>query len=400
MLKRMTFLIFALALLIGMGVTANALAGDTTGSMVYRWEGMNNLDQSSDMDDAAGFGQLRSRVSFGGDVNGNASYMFTVENYQIFGDPAADANSIYQATFTMADFLFEDFDVTIGRMPMSYGRERVVGVDDWQLNRNITFEGCHDRYSFDSGWLDFFKFKMVETFGGKYDDGVGDTDLMGLYMHYDANEDFFFEPYVMLMTTENWADPDIDNDRMMVFGALFDYVHEGIHFYGEAVMQSGTSYLPAEMDQSGLGYYAGLFYNFDSAVNPYIGFEYNFASGDDVTTAEDEDFRALFGSTSEFLGLMNEVAWCDIVALRFAGGFTPTENLDVSVDFYVFNSAEEVGGQDAIGNEIDVKFDYMLNGDVDLEGGFGMFTADENGDMYVTPGDPTYFAWAGASLDF
>ncbi|MBC8424858.1 hypothetical protein H8E07_12110, partial [bacterium] len=63
-------------------------------------------------------------------------------------------------------------------------------------------------------------------------------------------------------------------------------------------------------------------------------------------------------------------------------------------------SAEEVGGRDAIGNEIDVKFDYMLNGDVDLEGGFGMFTADENGDMYVTPGDPTYFAWAGASLDF
>jgi len=401
MLKRVAFLTFALALLIGMGVTANALAGDTSGSMVYRSEGTYNADQNSDIDDANDFGQMRSRVSFGGDVNGNASYMLTVENYQIFGDPATDANSIYQATFTMADFLFEDFDVTIGRMPVSYGRERVVGVDDWNLVRNITFEGCHHRYSFESGWLDFFNFKLVETFGGKYVVGVGDTDLMGLYMHYDASEDFFFEPYAIIGITENWADPDIDNDRMMVFGALFDYVHEGIHFYGEAVVQSGTTYLPAEMDQSGLGYYAGLFYDFDSSVQPYIGFEYNFASGDDVTTGdENEGFNALFGSTSDFLGIMNMVDWCDITALRFAGGFTPIENLDVSVDFFVFNLAEEVGGQDAIGNEIDIKLDYTLNGDVDLEAGCGMFSADENGAMYMPPGDSTYFAWAGARLDF
>jgi hypothetical protein len=400
MFKRIAFLTFALALLIGMGVTANALAGDTSGSMVYRWQGMNNNDQSSDMDDAMSAGNMRSRGTFMGDVNGNASYVLTVENYQIFGDPAADGNSIYQATFTMADFLFEDFDVTVGRMPVAYGRERIVGVEDWDLATNITFEGCHGRYGFDSGWFDAFGFKLVETFGGKYFTGGGDTNLMGLYLHYDASEDFFFEPYVIVSTTENWADPDINNDRLMVFGSLFDYVHAGIHFYGEVVVQSGTTYVPAEMDQSGLGYYAGLFYDFDSTVEPYIGFEYNFASGDDLTTAENEEFNHLFGSTSEFLGIMNMVQWCDITALRFAGGFTPTPGLDVSADFFVFTLAEQIAGEDAVGNEIDIKLDYALNDDVDLEGGVGMFSYDEKSGDFVDPGDSVYFAWAGARLDF
>ncbi len=406
MIKRIAFLTFALALLIGMGVTANALASDTTGEMWYRWQGMNNADQNSDTDDAEAMSHMRSRVSFGGDVNGNASYKLTVENYQVFGAPAMEANSIHQATFSMADFLFEDFDVTIGRMPVAYGRERVVGVEDWDLARNIVFEGVHGRYGFEDGWLDYFNFKLVETFGGKYLTGDGDTDLMGLYMHYDASEDFFFEPYAIVYTAENWADPDYDNDRMFVFGGLFDYVHQGIHFYGEMVVQSGTFFSTApakdvaEMDLSAYAYYVGLFYDFDSPVQPYIGFEYNYASGDDPTTAEDECFGPLFGSTRTYLGLMNSVGWTDIAALRFAGGFMPTEGLDVSVDFYVFNMAESVGGEDAIGNEINVALDYELNGDVDLEGGFGMFSADEASAMYMDPGDSTYFAWAGARVGF
>jgi len=409
MLRRIAYLIFALALLIGMGMPANTLASDTTGNMAYRWQGMKNMDQNSDIDDAQGAGHMRSRVTFSGDVNQDASYNLTVENYQIFGDADPDVNSIYQATFTMHDFLFEDFDVTLGRMPMAYGRERLIGVEDWDLSTNILFEGVHGRYGFDDGWLDYFNFKLVETFGGKYTApvGMGDTDIMGLYLHYDASPDFFFEPYVMFLNTENWSTGEIDDDGTFVFGGLFDYIHEGIHFYGEVVAQAGTSHYDhdtmteRELDMSGLGYYAGLFYDFESEVEPFIGFEYNYASGDDISTADkDEGFDAPFGSASEFLGIMNVVDWCDLTALRFAGGFTPTEGLDVTVDFFLFTLGEDNGGEDAVGNEIDVKLDYDLNADVDLEAGFGMFTYDEQSTMYVDPGDSEYFAWAGARLDF
>lgn len=406
MLRRIAFLMFSLALLIGMGVTANALAGDATGEMVYRWQGWNNLNQDSGADDGQGAGHMRSRAAFAGAVGENALYNLTVENYHVFGDPAPDANSIYTAVFTMKDFLFEDFDASIGRFPVAYGRERVIGMEDWDLETNIVFEGVHGRYGFESGWLDYFNFKLIETFGGKYTSGIGDTDIMGLYMHYDASPTFFFEPYLMIVTTENWADPDIDNDRNNIFGGLFDYVHEGIHFYGEVVTQSGTCYKSEDKDvieekKSGLGYYAGLFYDFDSEVQPYIGFEYNYASGDDPATDKDESFGELFGSNSDFLGIMKDyVDWSDLTALRFAGGFTPFAGLDVSVDFFLFTLAEAIDGKDAIGNEFDIMFDYMLNDDVDIEAGLGMFTYDIDNSFFIDPGHSIYFAWAGAKLVF
>lgn len=400
MLKRLLILVAALAVLIGVGLAASAQASDFTGSMWYRWEGWDNADQDGDADDAEASARLRSRIAFAGDVNENADYNLTVENFRVFGDPASDVNSIYQATFTMRDFLVADLDVTLGRMPVAYGRERVIGVEDWDLATNILFDGAHGRYSFESGWLDYFNFKLQETYGSKYASGSGDDNITGLYMHYDASEKFWFEPYAMMMTHENWADPDIDNDRTMMFGGLVDYVRNGLHFYGEAVVQTGTTYLPAERDLSALGWYTGLFYDFDSTVEPYIGFEYNFASGDDATTPENEAFNSPYGSQSEFLGIMNEQGWRNVTAMRFAGGFTPIENLDVAADFFLFTEAEDTGADDAIGSELDIKLNYMLNADVDLEGGLGMFTYEDAADLYVAPGDALYFVWAGARLYF
>ena len=140
--------------------------------------------------------------------------------------PPASVNSVYQATFTMRNFLVADLDVTLGRMPVAYGRERVIGVEDWDLATNILFDGAHGRYNFESGWLDYFNFKLQETYDGKYASGSGDDNITGLYMHYDANENFWFEPYAMMMTHENWASPDLDNDRVMAFGGLVDYVQQ------------------------------------------------------------------------------------------------------------------------------------------------------------------------------
>lgn len=400
MLKRLLILVVVLAVLIGVGLAASAQAGDFTGSMWYRWEGMENVDQDGDADDASAFSHLRSRIAFAGDVNESADYNLTVENYRVIGDAASEANSVYQATFTMRDFLVADLDVTLGRMPVAYGRERVIGVEDWDLATNILFDGAHGRYNFESGWLDYFNFKLQETYAGKYGSGSGDDNISGLYMHYDANEKFWFEPYAMMLTHENWASPDLDNDRTMMFGGLVDYVSNGLHFYGEAVVQTGTTYLPAERDLSALGWYTGLFYDFDSTIEPYIGFEYNFASGDDAATPENEAFGSPYGSQSEYLGIMNVQGWNNVTAMRFAGGFTPIESLDVAADFFLFTEDVDTGADDAIGSELDIKLNYMLNADVDLEGGLGMFTYEDTADLYLAPGNAEYFVWAGAHLFF
>jgi len=411
MFKRLMILLAALALMVGIGAVTTAQATDVNGSMVFRWEGFDNTDLDSDADDAYGLSQLRTRVGFGGDVGDNAAYMLMIENYRVLGDVDSSTDELYQATFTVRNFLFDDYDVTFGRMPVAYGRERILGNEEWSLNpddRQI-FEGYSSRYSFENGWFDFFNFKMAETGFDRYDDGAGDESLTGFYMHYDVNESFWFEPYTMLSVVDNYdvaGAEDFDNDKVMGFGALADYMHNGLHFYGEATVLSGTDYTVGgdETDISALGWYAGLFYDFDSPAEPYIGFEYNFASGDEADSADEQGaFMSPYGSSRDYLGIMNLVEWSNIKAMRFAGGFMPVDGLDVGADFFVFDTEQEIADVDTrIGTELDITLDYVLNEDVDLHGGFGMFTYEE-GDVAVkdtSNNDAQLFGWMGASVNF
>ncbi len=406
MFKRLMLLVMTLALLVGMGVATAAKAGDGTlsGNMVYRWMGMNNYDQNSDIDDAVSESQLRTRIIYSGEVDDNVAYNVTVQNYRVLGDPN-DYNDIYQATFTVKDFLADDLDMTFGRMPVAFGRQRVVGVEDWDLATDILFDGVLGSYGFEQGWLDFFWFTLNETYGSKYSTHVGDQNLMGLYMHYDANENFWFEPYALAVITENWNDPDIDNDRMFMFGSLFDYHRSGFHFYGEGVFQTGTNYWEtkavASQDISAFGGYAGLFYDFDAQTEPFIGFEFNYASGTEAGETDMKTFASPFGSRSDYLGRMNIVDWSNVIAYRFAGGFTPTTDLDLTADFYLFQLAEDNGGESNIGTELDIQMNYMLNDNVDLEGGLGLFTYDDQAQFgYVDPGDSMILGWIGARAHF
>ena len=445
MLKQLMILVTALALMLGAGAVTSAQAGagaDIHGDMTYFWNGFNNFDQNTDVDDGEGYAEMLTAIHFGGKVNSSGSYMMTLENYRVFGDETINRNEVYQATFTVDDFLFNDFDLTFGRMPVAYGRERVVGTNSWELDPEVrmTFEGYHGRYNFEGGWLDHFNFKMNETRGSKYDTdlspaGIGDTDLMGFYMHYDATEDFWFEPYAILLTTENYQAPtDMNNDKMFTYGALVDYASDGIHFYAEATVQTGTEYhvveevkAISEIDTSALAWYAGLFYDFDSSAEPFIGFEYNFASGEDGATDEKDAYNSLAGSSRDYLGIMNIVAWDNVneegaglegvTAMRFAGGATLATDFDVTVDYLVFAKDQVAdGADDAIGTEIDIQFDYALNDDVSLEAGVGLFMFDKatavediEGDVlksevgglrYEEPGDSMMFAWFGATLAF
>jgi alginate export protein len=411
MFKRLMILLAALALMVGIGAVTTAQATDVNGSMVFRWEGFDNQDLDSDMDDAYGMSQLRTRVGFGGDVGDNAAFMLMIENYRVLGEEDSSIDELYQATFTVRDFLFDDYDVTFGRMPVAYGRERILGDEEWSMNpdERMIFEGYHSRYSFENGWFDFFNFKLNESHSDRYDGGMGDANLAGFYMHYDANESFWFEPYTLMTVTDNYdvaGAEDYDNDKTMTFGALVDYVHNGLHFYGEATVLSGTEYIVggAETDISALGWYGGLFYDFDSTAEPFIGFEYNFASGDEADSADEQGaFSSPYGSSRDYLGIMNLVEWSNVKAMRFAGGFMPVDGLDVGADFFVFDTEQEITDVDTrIGTELDITLDYMLNEDVDLHGGFGMFSFEEGdiADKDTASNDAQLFGWMGASVNF
>ncbi|MBT7311311.1 hypothetical protein HN843_06070, partial [bacterium] len=198
MFKRLMLLVGALAVLVGMGMmTTTAMADDITGDISYRWMGWDNEDYDSDLDDDYSFSAMRSRFGFAGVVGENASYDFILQNYTELGKDDDGINSLYKATFTLNNFFIDGFDMTFGRTPLSYGNERVFGVEDWMLNFDPTYDGCFGHYAFDGGWVDVVKVKNSEGF-----DSATDVTTHGFYMHYDAMENFFFEPYYLWTTFE------------------------------------------------------------------------------------------------------------------------------------------------------------------------------------------------------
>jgi hypothetical protein len=463
MMKRLMFLILSLAVLIGMGLaTSAAIAGEGIyGQMRWRWEGFKNYDFTSDANDAWGQNLLRSRIGYKTTIGEHGMFKMSVENTHILGGdwgyasydpfylygydkqgPSGYGEDIYlnEAVLGIKDFATEGLDLYGGRMHLSYGNQRIIGPDDWAMNHENRFDGFKSHYAFEDGWFDLLCLWLAEAGPYKWNTGDGDINLRGLYGHYDVNEQFYFEPYILWLAQNhndisNYPAPDtagLKTDNMMIFGALLDYMSDnGLHVYAEGTLESATihDFAPnPDIDWSALGFYGGVFYTVDNELEPFLGVEFNYASGtsaDDFTNDKIKTFVSPFGSFSNYMGRMNFVGWSNTASLRFSGGLTPTEGLDFKVDFYLFKLAKDedaayfnISGDmlyndnfvywpgqlnadgvfdKSVGTEIDIFLNYNVEEGVDVEAGLGMFSAGD----YFGPDanlDSVMFGWLGAQV--
>lgn len=466
MVKRLMFLILCLAMLVGMGLaTTAAIAGDGMyGEMRYRWEGFKNFDDwSSDNDDNFGFAHMRSRLGYSTEIGERGLFNMSVQNTRIMGfdgyqyymyksgEWMFNGNTVVlnEGYLGISDFLFDGFDVYGGRFALAYGRERVLGAEEWAFDKQHRFDGFKGHYMFEKGWFDLLCLKLNETFMDKYDQDPGDMDLRGVYAHFDAAEGMYIEPYILLMSQDNYQDynndeelVDLANDNYFTFGALFDYMSDsGLHFYAEGLVMSGTEHdargADYEWKNSMLGFYSGLFYEFESTLKPFIGVEFNYASGTKIADDDANKYKTFFspfGSSSSYMGIMDMVDWSNTATLRFSGGLTPVEGTDVKLDFYLFKLATDedtaygynfenfgyydpyymyypnhLWGVDAnddgrydsksVGTEIDFFVNHKIEDGISLEGGAAMFSF---GDYFGADNeyDSLLYGWLGAKVEF
>lgn len=471
MMKRVMFLILSLAVLIGMGLaTSAAVAKDGVfGDMRWRWESFKNFeDLDSDNDDTWTAHYLRARLGYQGRLGETGFYKMSVENMRVLGGdypspfysegtifdkditegfwpyqvarPFGTNNSdvfVHEAYFGAEDFLFDDFSLKFGRFALNYGRERIIGSNDWSNHAANRFDGAIGQFGFETGWIDLLWLKLAE--GGPEGAGIdfyetSDVNLRGLYGHFDLAEGFFLEPHLLWFNANNTEDDptsdepndQVDDTNLYGFGALVDYMSDmGLHLYGEAQFQTGsTSEADGteifETNLSGMGFYAGAFYTFASDVEPFLGLEYNYASGQSEDADEDEAevFLNPFGSNTEYLGRMNIIGWgpnltegessgLGVSALRFAGGLSPAQNLDISANFFLFSTAEDYTFFDgetedegsSIGSEIDLQLDYYHNDFLSFEAGLGLFSFNED---YIgdDEADAIWYNWIGSRIAF
>jgi len=473
MILRLMILIFSLALLIGIGlVTSAATAGEKSAGSVFgevRWlyQGWNNyFDLDSNAKDQLAVNWLRSRVGYKTKIGERAFARITVENLRVFGGdsevaplfwgtPAVDKNVFFNegendaialdvAILGMDDFIFRGVTVWGGRAKYRLGNQRILGVNDWSMPYELRFDGFGGSYQGDKWWLKLLCLNIDETGLARYgEDGdyLGDTWLRGAYAHWDLSEAFWLEPYLLRLCTAGGQDADdsvadafdLSNSGVWQIGALFDFVADyGLHLYAEGVFQTGDTrvragdarpYSELKTDVSAFGCYTGLFFTFDARIQPYVGIEFDYATGssqEDTDRNKNRTFVSPFGSASDYLGRANIIDWSNTASWRFAAGLTPTRGLTLEVDVWLFNLAEAQdqaynpaagpisGARDSAGNydrsvgtEFDLLAEYTLDRMIAFEGGLTYFDPGKYfGEATSRPLDAAVMGYLGAKIGF
>lgn len=362
-----------------------------------------NHDFDSDVDDPDNHARMRARVGMTFEAGEYTTAYVQIQDTRSLGEPATTTTSLEQTDLHQGYILVRntfnsDLDFQVGRHEMAYGGQRQIGNRDW-LDTGRSFDGARLMFDIENfGWFHVLAHKLNETGGpstiqagaGVTEDPVGEQALLGAYLHYDANEQATIEVYVLDVYQDagDLTNPDpTADDTEDALGNLFTAggrvtwaaSDRDLELYGEGAMQFGsapeTVYGEDGVDYAGYAATAGFRYGLQTAVRSWLGFEFNFASGDDGSDAtENGTYQQLFPSSHPVLGFMDFVGWQNVLAFQGTLGVEPGDGWKIWAsyhDFSVNEAADSVYDADGIawlsGN---ADFDTALGREIDVAARF------------------------------
>lgn len=273
--------------------------------------------------------------------------------------------------------------VILGRQPLSYGRERLIGRFEWS-NVSRRFDALRGTWDYGDGLLDGF----AATLGGSPGTTTADGEFYGLYTTVD---DFYGAP------TEGYLlfrhDPSSLFTNFATIGGRRAQTLGRWRYEVEAAAQVGDVTAFAVALEGG------------RRVGPVdLTAGYNIASGDSTPGAAgrgNNTFNNLFPTNHQFYGIMDYQSWQNMHHVFLRADATPYENFRAGVQLHSFWLYDErdfwygaggmpnltTGGvpyRDAagasgneIGQEVDVVIGYNPWRYLDVELGYGHFFAGD-----------------------
>ena len=235
----------------------------------------------------------------------------------------------------------------VGRQPLSYGDERLIGAFDWN-NFSRVFDAAKLSYTGSNWSLDAFGASLVNVEADAFNqsdlsNGSGrDQFFGGLYFSTKALEFQSTDLYALYLG-ESYPAGDSD---FVTFGSRikstpgklngFDYDFEGALQFGDVKGK----------DLSAGAVHAGTGYTFVKAPwKPRLGIEYNYATGDSTPGDGDTDtFQNLFPTNHKFYGYADFFAWQNIHNPALQLKLTPAKTLTLQADYHLFWLAETADG--------------------------------------------------------
>ena len=358
-----------------------------------------NLDNSTDLtktDTSTGanddlINQTLSRLMLGlsADLTDKVSGKILIyKNDRLWGTDEENVNgvlnniNIANAYITVEDVILDGLNLTVGRQFVGDQKDLLLYIgplSDYNLSVSA-LDALKVEYNMDLLSVGLVAGKEIER-----NSGNTDTDIMALMA---ATSKLVPGGVVSLMfVNEVVNNPVSDNvDNLQILGLdLKGNIPgvEGLNYKLLYAMNMGQEQKDVKYKGTGLVLGAGYDKELEAGkVN--VKAEYALGSGDDDTTADDEDFvslgsdyrygevygKGLFGGN---VGITNQT----VIALE--AGFVPSAILDgklgLGLGYYMFSRTKVASGEDSnIGNEIDVKVKYDLTKDVGLGLTYGIFT--------------------------
>ncbi len=370
---------------------------DFGGQLRVRPEMRENSNFNSDIDDKQAFVGSRTRLFVNAKVDENVIAKLTIQDARRWGKTSnvgtgleSDALDLYEAFFQINNIGGTGISTKIGRQPLVYGDQRLLGHLGW-----TDFARTHDAAKVMAALgmvnIDLFAAKEAET--GKPSNSKNDDDLIGAYAVANVAEGTTLDLYVINWKTsgENDEGARIQGRDIMTYGARVKAVMGSFDITGEAAFQSGDWTETVSHSANAFSVKAG--YN-PGMVISRVEVEYNRGSGDDGSD-EHKAFVFPFHTNHLHYGHMDYFSWGNIDHWKLGLKAKPIEGALVKLDFHIFKLAEGKGdwlnvvgtkpfkaavpgkSSTEAGNEIDLTVAYKALKNLKLVAGYSIFQPGE-----------------------
>jgi hypothetical protein len=329
------------------------------------------------------FTVFRTRLGLAFSPLKNISGFVQIQDSRTFGEEATTTTNtknldLHQAYFKIENIFDLPIDVKLGRMEVSYGSERFIGVVNWN-NVGRAFGGGVFTLKTDAVNIDFFALKEFEraNFGDSLDQSV-----YGLSFDIGGVKNYKIQPLILWQRSSPTDLLSRFTFGTYVKGTLGNFDHEIDAGYQAGKIFAGNR--KQTISAFILSYTAN--YTFESDLKPFVGAQIDYTSGDDNPADDDyKTYASLYGTGHKYFGymdyfvnLVNDTYGLGIMDLVGKVGFNPVKALKLNLHFHVFQANQDyrlINGSTSknFGSEIDFVASYKYNSNITFEGGASMF---------------------------
>lgn len=354
------------------------------GEIRVRYLNTNNYDFNEDAGDSNNQISQRTRVNVDATVNETTKAYISLQDTRTWGGETdgtdagttntdetgndVDAVDVSQAYIQLDKLAGQPLSLKIGRQALAYGDQRLIGAFEWSDNAR-RFDAIKLAYNTDAFGVDLFTAKVVEN-GTAGDDGT----FNGLYATVKAIPMNVLDLY-LLQKKDLPASSGVD---MLTYGLRIAGGAINIDWTVEGAMQGGDAATDVDKDASMFILKAG--YTLPEVASLRIGAEYDFASGDDdATDDEDNAFDNLYPTNHDKYGVSDIVnTLSNMSAWSINVGAKPAEGLKLLAEYWDYSTDEDnAAGEDHLGSEFNIQAWYTLSSNLDLHAYWARFMPDD-----------------------